>query len=211
MPIVSRGIPSDGQAMYHSHMSELLPDYDLVADVISRSGSESNAAECHGSLCALLCVASGLEPGDWVQMFFQEKADNLPVNDIELLNSLFLTTQSQMNSDGFELQVLQPSDDSRVVVRVEALSNWCQGFLLGLGLGGVTEVASLPGDLPELVNDFVKISRADSLDLGEEEEAEMAYMEIVEYLRVGTLMFRQEMLELVNVDDNGKEQPPQLH
>lgn len=189
-------------------MSEQLPDYDVIADVINRSGSESNAAECHGALCALLCVVGGLDPQSWLAMYLEDRADNLPVNDIELLHSLFTITSEQLNSEGIDFQVLQPSDDSLITVRVEALSHWCQGFLLGLGLGGVTDVASLPGDLPELVQDFVKISRADSLELGEENEAESAYAEIVEYLRVGCLMFRQEMLELANPDKDG---PPQLH
>ena len=101
-----------------------------------------------------------------------------------------------------------PDDDSIIDVRVEAISDWCQGFLMGLGLAGIKDIENLPEDLPELVQDFIKISRADALSLDDDEASENAFTEIVEYVRVGALMFREEMKILHKpVSDT----PPKLH
>ena len=76
--------------------------------------------------------------------------------------------------------------------RSDALSDWCTGFLFGLGLAGkdVTEVLS--DDAREVVADLTEFTR---LDTEEEsgEGAEKAFAEIVEYLRVGVLLIYEEL------------------
>ena len=88
-----------------------------------------------------------------------------------------------------------PDDDQPLRRRVEALSNWCQGFLLGLGLGGVREGSGLPGDSQEVMRDFAEISRLGHGD-GNKEEEESAYAEIVEYVRMAVLLVYEELRPL---------------
>lgn len=190
-------------------MNNELPEYDLVADALKRSGQESDAAECHGALCALLCTVDRLIAAQWLAMTMStEKAAALPADILATLGTLFEVTAQQIDNPDFDFQLLIPGDNSMLDVRVEGISHWCQGFLLGLGLGGVTTIDNLPGDLPELVNDFVKISRADTLSLDDESASESAFMEIVEYIRVGCLMFREEMKAL---NKPGQQNPEQVH
>jgi yecA family protein len=197
------------QPMYYIRMNNELPDYDLVADALKRAGQESDAAECHGALCALVCTVDKLTPAQWLAMTMStEKAAGLAADILATLGTLFEATTQQIDNPDFDFQLLIPGDDSMLDVRVEGISHWCQGFLLGLGIGGVTNIESLPGDLPELVQDFVKISRADALSLDDEEASESAFMEIVEYIRVGAMMFREEMKAL-NSPAQGA--PEQIH
>jgi hypothetical protein len=190
-------------------MSKELPDYDVVADAVNRAGLESSAAECHGGLTALLCTVENLNPAQWLALYVSaEKAKELPQDVLAVLGEMFKATAEQLDDADFDFQLLLPTDDSILDARVEAISDWAQGYLMGLGLGGVADVANLPGDLPELVQDFIKISRADSLSLDDEEASENAFAEIVEYMRVGALMFRQEMKSLHTA---GKDNPKQLH
>ena len=58
----------------------------------------------------------------------------------------------------------------------------------------------------QLVQDFIKISRADALSLDDEKASEHAFEEIMEYVRVGTLMFREEMKAL-NAPSRDENQP----
>ena len=194
-------------------MSKLLPDYDVVADTVKRAGLESNAAECHGGLTALLCTVDKLIPAQWLALYLNtETATGLGPDILATLGSLFEATAEQIDNPDFDFQLLLPDDESILDARVEAISDWCQGFLMGLGLAGVKDVENLPGDLPELVQDFIKISRADALSLDDEEASENAFAEIVEYVRVGALMFREEMKALHKPNPDQKtDGPQQLH
>ena len=178
-------------------MNTELPDYDLVADALKSAGLDNDAAECHGALCALLSTVDRLNAAHWLALYLTaEKAAALPQDVLAVLGTIFETTSGQIDNPEFSFHLLLPSDDSMLDVRVEAISSWCQGFLMGLGLGGVTDIDNLPGDLPELVQDFIKISRADALSLDDEKASENAFEEIMEYVRVGAMMFREEMKAL---------------
>jgi yecA family protein len=184
-----------------------LPDFDVVADALKSAGLDSDTAECHGALSALLSTVEGLNAAHWLALYLTaEKAAELPADILAVLGTVFEATAEQIDNPEFGFNLLLPSDDSMLDVRVEAISNWCQGFLMGLGLAGVKDIESLPGDLSELVQDFIKISRADALALDDTEASENAFAEIVEYVRVGAMMFREEMKAL-NTDNQEKPQP----
>lgn len=188
-------------------MNSELPDYDVVADTLKKAGLENDAAECHGALCALLCTVDRLNAAHWLALYLTaEKAAVLPPDALATLGSIFETTAGQIDNPEFSFHLLLPGDDAMLDARVEAISHWCQGFLMGLGLSGVTDIANLPGDLPELVQDFIKISRADALALDDEEASAHAFEEILEYVRVGTMMFREEMKAL-NAPVRDEKQP----
>ena len=188
-------------------MNTELPNYDVVADALKSAGLENNPAECHGALSALLSTVESLNAAHWLALYLTaEKAAALPQEVLAVLGAIFETTSGQIDNPEFSFHLLLPEDDSMLDVKVEAISNWCQGFLMGLGLGGVTDIDNLPGDLPELVQDFIKISRADALSLDDEQASENAFEEIMEYVRVGAMMFREEMKAL-NVPARDESQP----
>ncbi|MEJ2178828.1 MAG: UPF0149 family protein [Gammaproteobacteria bacterium] len=89
--------------------------------------------------------------------------------------------------------------DCCVVLRIEtledrtmALSQWCSGFLASLGSGGEDALNVMSDDANEALTDLKQISAADVTDTDESEEDENAFTEIVEYVRVATLMIRED-------------------
>jgi len=86
------------------------------------------------------------------------------------------------------------------------LGVWCQGFVYGLAVGGVKEETELPEDSKELIKDILEISRAGyiaddeaeiSTDVEDDnEEDEIAFMEVSEYVRMGTLLIYEELQPL---------------
>jgi uncharacterized protein len=91
---------------------------------------------------------------------------------------------------GFGL--LLPVDDEALGFRVDALAQWCQGFLYGLSTQPAIDLTHASAELREVVKDLVEISRAGVAAPGEsedeeadsEEEAdETAYAELTEYVR----------------------------
>jgi uncharacterized protein YgfB (UPF0149 family) len=67
--------------------------------------------------------------------------------------------------------------------------------------GGMKDLAALPADSSEVMRDLVEIARAGGYDLEEGEEDEVAYNELLEYVRTGVLLINEEL--------NPTQAPPQ--
>ena len=175
-------------------MSQPLPDYDQVNDALQGVLSEFNAAEFHGQLCGLLCTCDSLQLPDWL-MVSMPGSDPYTLSSAtnELFQVLLDHSQGTLGSEDFDFELLLPDDTAGLAARLEALANWCQGFLFGISHAGVSDIQALPGELPEIVEDFLSISRAENFELEDEEEDEAAYVELVEYVRVGVQLFAEEL------------------
>jgi len=193
-------------------MSQLLPDYDQVNDAIRGVPSDFNAAEFHGQLCGLLCTCDRLQLQDWLLVSLPEIApSSLSPLSHELFQVLLDHSQAALGGDDFGFELLLPDDTAGLAARLEALATWCQGFLFGISHAGVSDIQALPGELPEIVEDILSISRAENfaLENEDEDEAEAAYMELVEYLRVGVQLFSEELRG--QSEDNTASPGSQLH
>lgn len=181
-------------------MSEIEVQYDEINDALKRIGVEQDAAEIHGALCGLFCTIGGLTVAYWLDNTLTDSPEDDALT-IDALNSesrsiltlLFNGTEKQLSGHDFDFQLFLPDDNSGLYARVEALSNWCQGFLFGLSQGGLTDPDGLPGDLPEIVKDIVEISRAESYELDDDAQDEKDFMELIEFVRVSVQLFIDEM------------------
>ena len=175
-----------------------LPAYDLVSDAVQHLNQDFDASELHGQLCGLLCTVSEVDMTTWLSPCFPEagEMERWPVNTVDLLHDVLSVTENQIKSPDFEFILLLPDDEASIDSKVESLGLWCQGFLLGISHGGVTDIKTLPGDVPELVEDMVNIGRIGSYELTSENEDEASYEELMEYVRVGVQLFREEMVSL---------------
>ena len=183
-------------------------EYDLINDALKRAAIELDAAEVHGVLTGLLCAQDQTVEDKWFQYCFPqaEPGDLLFQETARLLKEMISEVQTQLQHSEFKFYPLLPDEDSSLLSRVEALAFWCQGFLLGISLGGIVNSEKLPGELPEFIKDMVEFSKEENVELEEEEQDEDAYMELVEYIRMGILLFYEEIRSLKG---NGSE--PTLH
>ncbi len=171
-----------------------------IADALARSNAEMGAAECHGMCCGVLCASGSLNVEAMaVQLAGATDSDNSNSGDAaDQLSALLIATISQLNSGDFDLRLLLPDDEDPLPERSVALGLWCQGFVMGLSAGGITEDTDLSKDLRELLLDFSHIAHGliDKCGPGQnegDEEEEAAYAEVEEYVRVGVLLIREEL------------------
>jgi len=175
-----------------SDTSEMIAALDAA---LERVETEMEAEECHGTLTGLFCAKGELPPEEWLGYI----ARDLDANDLlarEALNAfqkLYEQTRSGLNDSTLDFHLLLPGDEAPVEERIEALAQWCQGFLLGLTAGGVTELEKMPGDSGEILRDFVEISRAGSFALEGGEEDENSFHQLLEYVRTGVLLINEEL------------------
>lgn len=117
---------------------------------------------------------------------------------------MFTDTEAGIQDRDLGFQLFLSADDENLTQRLEELAEWCSGFLMGLAMGGIKEYKSLPGDIPEFMEDLVEVSRAGSYELQDEDEDENAYMELMEYIRMGVMLVRMELHHLHAGSDDGK-------
>ena len=87
---------------------------------------------------------------------------------------------------------LLPDDDEPIGERTEALSQWVQGFLYGLGSGVTGDHARVSPEAGEIVRDFIEIAHGGEA-VDDSEESEMAFAEVVEFVRVGVQLLFVEL------------------
>lgn len=169
--------------------------HEGLAGTLQSAGADSSASEAHGLLSGTICAAGKTSPELWLGCLLgEDNTLSAAANDceealLELQSELF----RQLNDDAFGFDLLLPADDVSLSLRSEALSQWCAGFLYGLALGGLREDVEMPDDVTEVMKDIYEISRARFACDDTEETDETAYMEIVEYVRVSTLLLYEEL------------------
>lgn len=155
-----------------------------LEDLLKHLGVPVGASECHGFVCAQLCMNTGADVSSWRQCLGGE-GEQFEAT----LARISQATAKELEATDFSFDLMLPSEEATVAVRADALAQWCRGFLFGLGSSGLTE-AGLTGECRELVEDMERISRARSeLEEGEE----FALMELIEYVRIGALSVYHEL------------------
>lgn len=172
-----------------------LPDYDELAACLDAVEASLGPAEAQGVFCGQLCATGRPETARWLDdVLADAEADDTELDECHtLLTQLADHTLEKMNDTELGLQLLLPDDDAPLAERARELGSWCEGFLYGLGLGGLKEDQALPDNVREIIHDFGQIARVtrESDETGESEEN--ALVEIVEFVRMGVLLVYEEL------------------
>jgi len=170
--------------------------YYQLESTLENSASTITPSEAQGALCGMLCLSSQLNVNAWMDFILDQSQSNIQASYRSSLDADLDETQEitelGFNPESGGMTLLLPPDDAPLQERLEALSTWCEGFLYGIGISGLSDSKNLPESAEEFMTDIREIGRLDTES--EDEDAEHYYMELVEYIRVGVLVFREEML-----------------
>ena len=187
-------------------MDDILPYADLAA-ALSRLGSPEEASEFHGTLCGVFCSqdAAEVDPLELLDM---------PTEDIRndeeaeaLLQTLAAQTLESLLSSEMHFGPLLPDDDIPLDARVQALALWCQGFLYGMSSRRHVDLNAISEEAREIIGDLSQFTQA-GLDAGDDQEIEeSAYVELVEYIRVGAQLVFLELNPATHAPANDGAKP----
>ncbi len=172
-------------------------DYEQINEALKRVHAELDSAECHGVLSGLLAVGDENAHSQWLAHCAPtvEPGDLLAEEAVDMLQSLYDQVLEDIKNPDFVYQLLLPDDETVLAERLEAFAIWCQGFLMGMSLGGIVDTAKLPGELPGFINDLLEFTHVGDFDVDEVYD-EQACLELVEYVRMGVLLFHEEICDL---------------
>ena len=161
--------------------------YQDINAIIVKANSDFSAAESHGMAVGMLCVNSRAETGFWLQEMQQDGVE-FSADDLTTLENLFEDTRTLLISDEFTFEPLLPDDSAPFDEQVEALRNWCQGFLYGIGTAAPTD---WPKEIQEVVKDIAEFTKLEAS--AEDEDAKNDLMELNEYLRAAVIFIQAEL------------------
>jgi len=182
-------------------------DYDEVNAELMALHAGVLASECHGFMCGYYCASNTVATEVWRDYLLAGIDDDAELETcFAILSQLADKVSEEILSDEISFALFLPDDESPINERSSALAEWSAGFVSGLGIGGAGEKPKLIDECDEFIKDVVSISRLET-SVEEDEDAEGAFFEIVEYLRVGVIMLHQEW----HHPDADDERPEVLH
>jgi uncharacterized protein YgfB (UPF0149 family) len=182
--------------MTHDSDADILLDYYEFGEDLKTIDAVTSPSEAHGILCGQLCAGSPLTGLGWLKQYLpmlgvkREPWDALQ----QRFHAVRLLSEQALKSDELSFQPLLPDDEETIEDRLNALSEWCSGFMAGFGSIQLQSQA-LPEDVGTLLRDLQSISDVDVGSANEEgEEGESDYFEVVEYVRMAVINVFQEFI-----------------
>lgn len=158
--------------------------YDGIKNIFEEAKSDISPEELHGIQTGIMCVAPDMDLSKIVDILYKEfnceDKDELILSFISYEYDKIIEAFDELN---FSFNLFLPSDDSPLIPRIKALSDWCRGFLSGIGLSGLRQESMSIGVLKEAISDINDIAhlKGEPEDTQEEEDA---YIELVDYVTI---------------------------
>lgn len=170
-------------------------DYQQLDVALREVDAVIGPGEAQGMLAGMASMADKPEQAVWIAHVL---ADSSPRGEaaklcLALLVALYEQTLRELEDEGLGFSPLLPADELPLPERAQALGQWVSGFLVGLGFGGLSQDGSASRDVREALRDLSAITQIE-MDAAGGEEDEVAYAELVEYVKVAVLLLRANLL-----------------
>jgi uncharacterized protein len=187
----------------------MTPDYAMMQQLLRTTLPELSPAALHGLLSGLLSSGAPDIDADDVATILQSG-----LSDVlgQLIDKLLSTTLAQLQESDFSFQLLLPSDDERLALRVVALGEWCEGFTTGFAAGFAQGESALGAEGRESLTDIGQLASLSESGATTEEDEEADFMELMEYVRMAAVALFQHLAESEEpAEDGDNPRPPVLH
>ncbi|CCQ11291.1 FIG001590: Putative conserved exported protein precursor [Pseudoalteromonas luteoviolacea B = ATCC 29581] len=169
------------------------PEYQAAQMLLEKQDIFVAPSEVHGTISGLLACGLSIEEKEYLTLLSDVFNDGQAFSGE--LKALFAKLYSQVvdgfTDEEFHFELYLPSSDESLTDQANGLVSWVAGFMLGFGLKQ-KDYGKLSADVKEVIKDFTEISKLDTTFEGGEEDEE-ALHEIIEYVRVSSLLCFAEM------------------
>ncbi len=193
-------------------MPQLL-NFDEYCDFLAPIGALNSPAELHGMLCGLLGGGARPSTSKWqgIALAFLD----LEELDASLISAEFRQAIADMHSatlvaledESMGFNLVLPDEDVDMGQRLQALSQWCHGFLSGFGSSGLSGEQSFSPESAEALRDLAAIVQIGT-DEDDTDQSEADLFEVCEYVRVAAIHL---FLEFAPAPPEGEKSPGIVH
>ena len=174
-------------------------NYEYIDQIRQKANISIDLSKYHGKISACLCFEN-LTAETLLSKEINAEKSSLSSETMKLktvLLSLISKTLEQLNDSEMSFYPLLLSDSESLIDRTLSLSSWCQGFIDGLDSAVSQKNISIDlvnkDIIREIIEDFSQISKLTCASVMNQDEEELDYMEVVEYVRVGVQLIFEEM------------------
>ncbi len=165
-------------------------EFDGIEQALKQVNALTGPSETHGIVCGVICAGQRMNGRTWLEtvMGAMDIQNSALKEQRGVLFSLYQQSSEQLQDFSFGFSVLLPDDETDLGMRAQALSDWCRGFLSGLGLAGINMDNGQLQECEEALQDFSEIAKLEHAGLSATNNDEESYMHIVEYVRMAVLL-----------------------
>lgn len=169
--------------------------YTELAEQMARTGIAATPADAHGMACGLLCAGVPDASAVWERELLVDLGDDVVLTpELQvMLQPMFARIEQDMERTDYVLRLYLPEDDSSIAERVAALSDWCRGFLFGIGFVGPGRLEHVTAESNEALHDLTEITHIDVPAAGSDASDDESLMEIEEYVRAAAMLLREDL------------------
>lgn len=140
----------------------------------------SSPSELHGLLTGIVCVTEAPTREEWSQILTTLNVPDLSEDALALLTDEAEDVVHALSEDELDYLPMLPDDEHLLQERVQALSDWCAGVVLGFGLAS----GHVRSDERELIEHLQDVAAVEFEDSDNDEEGESSYEELYEFVRL---------------------------
>jgi uncharacterized protein YgfB (UPF0149 family) len=159
--------------------------YDEFERVLRDARALPEPAEAHGTLAGALCSSGDYGLIEWLHEILPDDSPEEAALQSSVLQNVYDSMVRRLAGNEADFAPLLPDDEAPLAERADALSLWCQGFLYGLGSGPASDPAKVSTEAGEIIRDLTEITHVGVAADEQNEENEVAFAEVVEFVRVG--------------------------
>ncbi len=173
-------------------------NHDELVSILNEHDFTATASELHGLLTGLISGGMFRESTDYLEHMSELFNNGLSVKGSlkKAANTIVEQIFNQLESEDMSFEIYLPDDDESLSDQAEELLNWVQYFLVGFGLNK-RDLTMSSNEAREIIEDFTNITRMDT-ELEEDNESQADFYEVIEFVRISTVLCHQEFGKAVN-------------
>ncbi len=173
-------------------------ELNALSEFLDTHQSPYVLSEIQGLCLGIICTGREKDLAYWLaqieKTILAEELSHLPEACTQQLEKLLKCCFQDLTHPLCQLGLLLPDDEEPIEIRLQAVADWCKGFIYGLGLGSPEPAIWSQPNVREALEDIAQIQKLDP-HAEENNESEKNYIELVEYLKIATILIFEECSE----------------
>ena len=164
--------------------------FEDLAELFVKMGSTLSPTYLHGSIAGVLAAGKRMTQDDWLDWALDQIAPSEEVQEthVTILQGLYFKTLAELQDEGLAFKMMMPDEDTPMIDRLHALSEWAGSFLGAFGATGVVqETSDMPATLQEILEDLAEIAQVDAQSAEEQGADEADFIAVAEHVRLSVL------------------------
>jgi uncharacterized protein YgfB (UPF0149 family) len=158
--------------------------YESFEEALADADCEISTSEFQGILSGMICGGLKATDSSWKRTILEVGNDGnqLPESAQKVLEDINVISARAFREEDFLTPILLPDEDYPLIDRLEALTLWAQGYLLGFGLQHGNQPVT-GAEINESLQDISDISQLDVV-VDNDEESQAAFITLLEHIKV---------------------------